>query len=184
MIYNDYTNDDITNIVKQKIEKTIGIPYEELLKTSKKIKKIYANLTIENDENEFNNRYKEIYYNNEKPNNISEKFIKRMSILNELCETIEKGSNAFYTMSISMCLAYLINWELIDLTLFWNIDQSLKNKKYLTELDYQIYDYYCLLTLMYFEISEKLKQEFSIQFEDKKIKTYNNEIEKIISRIK
>ena len=181
MIYNDYTNDEIINNVKKKIENTIGIQYEKILEISKKIKTIYANLK---NKDEFNNRYKEIYYDNKNPNNISEQFIKRMSLLNKQCETIEKGSNAFHTATTAMSLAYLINWELLDLTLFWNLDQSIKKKKYLTELDYQIYDYYCLLTLMYFEISEKLKKESKIQFEDKKVNTYNNEISKIISRIK
>ena len=181
MIYNDYTNDEIINIVKQKIENTIGIPYEDLSKISKKIKKIYSNQISKKN---FNNRYKEIYYNKEQPNNISEKFIKRMSILNDLSCIVEKGSNSFYDIALSMCLAHLINWELIDLTLFWNLDIDSKNNKFMTELDYQIYDYYCLLVFIYFKISEKLKQEFKEQFENTKINTYNNEIINIVSRLK
>ena len=180
MIYYDYTNDEIINIVKQKIESTIGISYEKLLKTSKNIKQIYQNL-IQKDE--FNNRYKEIYYNKQKPNNISEKLIKRMSILNELSYEVEKGSNSFYTMAFSMALAHLINWELLDITLFWELDQAETNNRFMTELDCHIYDYYCLLTFIYLEISEKIKQEFSEQFEDKKINTYDNQIINIKTRI-
>lgn len=152
----DYTNDDIVDSVKKYLEDVIGVPYADLLYISRCIKKIYSSIVDKYDNTLYMERFNSVYNNKEKYNSISEFYIASMSRVDSICDTVEKGTSTFKSLAFCKCLSNIIDWNLVDLKLFWILDNEINSNTFITDLDEQVYNYYKLLTYIYLSITDNI----------------------------